>query len=607
MSKIKFTALWIFTIIVASACTGLGGEPEIVSTVPIATPIPQVVEDDPLFPQTAPDVENGALIFAMNCTACHGENGNGQGELVQEGSISQPPDMTDIAQNSLDTPLEWYDIITNGRIENLMPPWQNALTMQERWDVAYYAYTLAYDEEMLTLGEQVWADKCADCDVVNTLTDHESAVSISDVSFGNTIDRDNFGSTLSQDEIRAAVAYARSLSVENRGSIAFIPDTVPEADTASVENIGVFTGVIEHGTAGGEIPQDTVVQMQYGNQRDGFEFVQTTVNPDNTFAFEDIPLTTAYTYNVGAVYRERLYTNTLLEGHPEDVDYDQTITIYDLTDDPFVVSISRMDLFIDPIDVPDIGTGLRVTQFIRYNNSSDRMFTTGRAIGDGREAVLLVQFPVGVLITSGDANGRYIVIDDVEDIPTSVIDTYPIPPGNEHEVRVEYFVPYAAGAILDQPFTNVIDADVTVTVSNNLEVVGDTFILAESGNTDENLRMYTAELNIETEPALVVEIAGNPFITTSEDDTVVTSDTLLPILLIFVGAVVLIVIVLIILSNRGNSNARSVDKLIQQIAELDEMHENGQINHDVYQKQRNELKDQLTKLMNKNNAPTGAS
>ena len=592
-----------FVIIsMVSACTGLAGEPDVVATLPPPTSVADVEEAEPLFPQSPPDIANGALIFAENCTDCHGENGDGLGQLVLDGSVTQPPDMTDITQTSLETPLQWYDIITNGRIENLMPPWKNALTAQERWDVALYAYTLAYDEDMLALGEQVWLDKCADCDAINGLTNLETSVRTSDITFGNTIDRDNFGNTLAQNEIRGAVAYARSLSVENSDSIGQIPEVIP-AREAEDTTIGTFKGIVEHGTVGGEVPPDTVIQMQYGNQRDGFEFAQTTINADNTFTFEDIPLTTAYTYNVGAIYRDKLYTTTLFEGHPDDIEYDQTIVIYDLTNDPFVINISNIDLFINPIEIPDFGTGLRVTQVIRYNNSSDRMYISGRAIGDGREATLLIQFPVGALITSGEANGRYIVIEDIENVPDSVIDTYPIPPGNQHEVVVEYFVPYTDGAILDQPFNNAIDAEITITIPNNLEIVGDTFTQTEQ-NDAENLRVYSASLTIESDPKLIFEVAGDPFAIATQGETAVPADTLFPVLLVVVGVTVVAVIAMIIISNRGNSEAKSVDKLIQQIAELDEMHENGQFNHDVYQRQRSDLKEQLTQLMQKTDVST---
>ena len=37
-------------------------------------------------------------------------------------------------------------------IAKLMPPWENALSEAERWDVALYSYTLAYDEALLEAG-----------------------------------------------------------------------------------------------------------------------------------------------------------------------------------------------------------------------------------------------------------------------------------------------------------------------------------------------------------------------------------------------------------------------------------------------------------------------
>lgn len=588
--------LLIILSIVVSACTGLGGEPEIVATLPQPTSVAEVIEEEPRFPQAIPDIENGSEIFAARCVDCHGEDGDGQGKLVQEGSIPPAPDMTDISITSLKTPQEWYDVITDGRIEVLMPPWKNALTPAERWDVAHYLYTLPYSEAMLTQGEQIWTNLCADCESVNALVDLESAVTISDASFGNQIDRDDFDSELSVGEIRAAVAYARSQSVANPSSIGVIAEPVTVADNPEI-TIGDFIGVVEHGTSGGVVPADTVVQMQYGNPTEGFQFAQTTINYDFTFVFEDIPLTSAFLYNVGAVYRDRLFAKTLADGHDDLTDYNQTVTIYDLTDDVFNVSISQVDMFIDPINVPDVGEGLRVTQRLRFNNASDRMYTTGRAIGDGREAVTLVQIPVGALITSGEANGRYIIVEDIEGTLDSIIDTYPILPGDQHEIILEYFVPYADGAIIDQPFNNILNGEISITISNNLEVISDTLTLQSDENTDPSLNVYRGELVMDSDPTLIFEIAGNPFSTTSEDSTVVTTDTLFPILLGGIIVIVILVVGVIAFTGRSSDNRQQIDTLIKQIAELDAMHDNGQINHDVYQQQRQDLKQQLAQLM----------
>ena len=50
-------------------------------------------------------------------------------------------------------------------------------------------------------------------------------------------------------------------------------------------------------------------------------------------------------------------------------------------------------------------------------------------------------------------------------------------------------------------------------------------------------------------------------------------------------------------SRRGPSAEVEIQQLIRQIAELDAMHDQGQINHDLYRRQRADLKARLATLM----------
>src|SRR5690606_9744850 len=52
------------------------------------------------------------------------------------------------------------DVITNGRIEKLMPPWEDALNEEERRAVAEYAYSLA-DETPVAMAETPLAARTA--------------------------------------------------------------------------------------------------------------------------------------------------------------------------------------------------------------------------------------------------------------------------------------------------------------------------------------------------------------------------------------------------------------------------------------------------------------
>ena len=197
--------------LICSACGGLSGEPEIVATI-----APARMPAEATAPESAwqPNIENGAAIFAERCTECHGVSGDGRGDLVLSGSVSRPLDMTDREAVAVKSPLEWFEIISQGKIENLMPPWEGALSEQERWDVAHYSYTLAYDEALLALGARVWDDNCAGCALPGAIPPV-----FSDEEYGARINREHFSGALTREERAGAVAYARmeSLAVDEGG------------------------------------------------------------------------------------------------------------------------------------------------------------------------------------------------------------------------------------------------------------------------------------------------------------------------------------------------------------------------------------------------------
>ena len=558
--------LWLLLAFSLAACGGLGGEPQIIATVAWAAPPTDAN------PQAKPDIAQGARIFAEHCASCHGISGDGKGELVLAGSIPQPIDMTRLELTRRKRPQDWYEIITDGSIEKLMPPWRDALTRQQRWDVALYAYSLGYDEALLQSGERIWAEKCAECSPIKPFSDLESSLAISDADYGAQINREDFAAALTPEEVPAVVAYARMQSLMNPTNRA---------------PIGSFTGQVRHGTAGGSLPADTVVQLQYGNPELGFSFAETTLDEDFSFTFEDIPLTADFTYTVGAVYLDRLFARRLPAGNPAH----QSLAVYDLTHDPSVVSVSRIELFIEAVRLNDLGSGLYVSQIIRYRNSSDHLYTSGRGFDDGREASLLIQLPAGARIMSGDENGRYIIVEDLENVPDSVIDTLPVVPGDSHEVRVEYFVPYVDGLMLEQAFSNAIGGEITVTLSDSLRVISDS-LNAES-SPDDRLLVFSGRLN---SSLLAFEIVGNPFVTSSDDQNAITGDVLPPLLLGIAGLAAAAMAGLIV-QGRRQDKSRRIDILIGQIAQLDEKHDRGQINHDLYQRQRRALKEQLGQLM----------
>ncbi len=559
------------------ACRGLGGEPEI-----IATYAPQsMAENATVSADWRPDIARGGRIFAENCTDCHGISGDGQGELVLSGSVSEPIDMTDRALTRAKSPLDWFTIISEGNIEKLMPPWQNALSEGERWDVTMYSYALAYDAELLATGARLWAERCRDCELPSAIPPLYS-----DQDYSRALNRESFAGALESEEIAAVVAYARMQSLRGAGE--------PAEDVEGALPLGQISGRVQHGSAGGIVPPETVVQLQFGSPEIGFSIAETLIDADGNFVFEDIPLTPDISYVIGVIYDGRVYSRLL----PESA-YQQTITIYDLTNDPAVISVAAVDLFLNPLQLEPHGTGLHITQIIRFRNDSDRIYTSGRGFDDGREATLLLQFPIGAKIMSDDAGGRYVLIEDLERLPDSLIDTLPVAPGSEHEILVEYFLPYVDSLDFEQAFNNRVEGDITVMLPKTLSIKSAELFPTPEGGESDNVKVYGGTLNQDRDPRLRFEIVGNPFATRGDDSGVLTGESLLAALLALIAAALALPAGLALWRRRTQDQSGSIDSLAEQIAQLDDQHDRGQINHDLYHHRRRQLKAKLAELMSR--------
>ena len=120
--------------------------------------VPAWAQADPLMLANTPDrawATLGAPIFEANCKPCHGPEGKGDGPVMADQEHAMI-DFTDPAQLGDRSPSQWVDITRTGRIEALMPPWENQLTPEEIWDVVAYLWQLSTIEEDLVQGAALW-------------------------------------------------------------------------------------------------------------------------------------------------------------------------------------------------------------------------------------------------------------------------------------------------------------------------------------------------------------------------------------------------------------------------------------------------------------------
>jgi mono/diheme cytochrome c family protein len=126
----------LFRAIVFGFVTGLLLAGAAFAQAPWVAPAAEKEKKDPL-PADAKSVEQGQKVAKVNCVACHGAKGKGDG-VAAAALNPKPADWTSArVQNETDGELFWK--ISNGR--GPMPPWKH-LPENDRWAVIQYIRSL---------------------------------------------------------------------------------------------------------------------------------------------------------------------------------------------------------------------------------------------------------------------------------------------------------------------------------------------------------------------------------------------------------------------------------------------------------------------------------
>ena len=90
-------------------------------------------------PADGASLARGAELFAINCQMCHGVTGAGNGSVAPFLIKFKPADLTsDVVQSKSDGSI--FLTISNG-VDGRMPPFNENLTVSERWDVVNFVRT----------------------------------------------------------------------------------------------------------------------------------------------------------------------------------------------------------------------------------------------------------------------------------------------------------------------------------------------------------------------------------------------------------------------------------------------------------------------------------
>ncbi len=109
----------------------------------------------PVAPKSLPDLARGRSLYAERCASCHGATGHGDGPAA--AGLDPPPiAFTDAERARARSLMALYQVISQGVEGTSMPPF-DTLSDDDRWALAFYTGTLAYDDAMRERGQVLWA------------------------------------------------------------------------------------------------------------------------------------------------------------------------------------------------------------------------------------------------------------------------------------------------------------------------------------------------------------------------------------------------------------------------------------------------------------------
>ncbi|HNN14634.1 MAG TPA: c-type cytochrome [Anaerolineales bacterium] len=578
------------------------------------TPLPDL---GPMYPASAPNLENGKAIFAEKCAPCHGATGLGDGEQGKDLPVTVIPiGLPEYGKKS--TPAEWYTIVSQGNLDRFMPPFYS-LTDQDRWDVVSYAFTLHTTNEQVDSGKALLEENCADCAEIFQNREMMSALSEDDIvsmirEGGANLPA--FGSGFSDEQAYAVAAYARTLmfapppapvAVEPTQTSApadasITPtDGTPVSGTPQAEvtpeateavQASVITGRIDN-RLGKDLPADLAITLKgYEHGADPnagpqeFLSLEGAVNPDGSYAF-DIPISESEIYQAEVTVEGLSYQSEfgIVQTGATDLILPDII-VYQTTDDLTPLQVTSLQIFMDMASEGDA----QIFAVYSITNTSDKTVIVKM---DANQNVPFIAFPEG---SSG--LGYEAAQDSASFIQTA--DGFAMPPSTTPYGLIAFAsIPKAKEIEIKQPALLPIN-EVVIFLPEGVTAKGDT--LNDHGiqpiqNT--NFQMYTSGA-INKDASLVFTINGEPKDTTATADVTQNRN-----LLIGVGALGLVLIlagVFMFLRDKkkeeeaeeeDGSDFEDSESVMDAIIAIDELHRSGKMSDEAYQKRRDELKNEL--------------
>lgn len=455
-------------------------------------------------PASPPMATIGRSIYSENCTPCHGPEGLGDGPTA--ASLPGPPTAFADPEAIWDkSPAQLFFTAKFGRIEKLMPPWQNSLTDSQIWHTIAYAWSLHTSESDVNEGAELYTANCARChgetgagdgpEATGTMPDftdlaYTMARSQTDWVDGWQAAHADIGSDWSPAQQHNVLEYIRTFSY------------VPPWESSYRPGPGVIQGQVTQGTPDGMDVAGLNVTLDAFIDFSPIATFTTTVDAEGQFQFTDLAVDPNIAYLASASARDINYSSPVLNLSPEESSAETTITIYEPTNDASGINVDRAHWIIE--SQPG---ALIVGQIFAFGNSLDRTFIGTQEEGADVPVTVAMQVPDGaeqVGFENGSLGERFRRVGDL------IYDTAPIVPGaGTRQVIMRYALPYDGTSVeLDQDFLYPI-RNLNLLIADLPQLQVDIPALSSAGSQDIQGNVYQIWQGQDLQPqSIAISLSG---------------------------------------------------------------------------------------------------
>jgi len=394
-------------------------------------------------PGSPPLALAGQAIYSESCAPCHGVEGNGDGPTAAQ--LPDPPtvfaDPDAVWERS---PAQLFHTTKFGRIEKLMPPWQNRLDDTQIWQAVAYAWSLHTNAANTQAGADLYAQSCAGChgpqgtgdgaETTVTTVDftnlsYAMANSQADWLAGWQAAHSDVGADWTPEQQRNVLEAVRTFSY-----------TPPWAE-AYRAGTGVITGTVTQGTAAGTPVANLVATLETYASFTLVANFTTTVESGGEFAFGELSTDPELDYFVVVAAEGIRYNSPALGFTPEQSALQTEVVIYATTDDGAGVQIDQAHWIVD--SRPGV---VAIFEIYSVGNGGDRTFIGTPIDGVAMPVTVALHVPENaqeLAFENGVLGGRFQQVGDL------IYDTAPVLPGQgTQQMIMRYLLPHE-GTTLD--------------------------------------------------------------------------------------------------------------------------------------------------------------